>query len=372
MNVYLAVFLIILIGYTIGRIEIRGLGLGSAAILLVALVFGHFGVQVPAALKNLGLVLFVASVGIITGPVFFENFKNRALTYVFLGVSTILVGVAVCVGSIKLMNIPTALSLGLMTGALTSTPGLAAALEATGDTVASVGYGIAYVYGVIGVVLFVQLIPKLTNADPSALIEAEKVAEAKAAAKQGDRKLIEMAMPGFYSLAFVSVTGVLLGSIVIPLPGGVSFSLGLSGGPLFTGLIFGSLGHIGPISLKAPKHMMETVREFGMILFFTAAGTEAGSGFVEILTQQGPKLLFAGFLMTTIPMVTIYFLATKLFKIETLTSLGSVCGGMTSTPALGALLNVAKSEVVAVAYAATYPAALIMVVLSTQVINMFA
>lgn len=370
MNTYLAVFLILALGYAIGRLEIKGLGFGSAAVLIVALVFGHFGVEIPALVKNVGLVLFVSSVGIITGPVFLDNFKQKALGFVTMGIVTILIGAAVCVLCIKLMNIDVALALGLMTGALTSTPGLAAALEATGDSIASVGYGIAYVYGVVGVVLFVQLIPRLTGADPEAMRKADAEAAAKAAAKPV-RNLIEVGTPGFFTLAFVGVTGILLGKIVVPLPGGMSFSLGMSGGPLFTGLLFGSLGRIGPISLEAPKEMMETVRELGMVLFFTAVGTEAGAGFVEILVQQGIKLLFAGFLMTTIPMLVVYIMSRKLFKIETYTSLGTVCGGMTSTPALGALLHVAKSDIVAVAYAATYPIALIMVVISAQLINMF-
>lgn len=63
------------------------------------------------------------------------------------------------------MGLPTALSIGIMTGALTSTPGLAAALEATGDSIASVGYGIAYPFGVLAVVLFVQLLPKILKID---------------------------------------------------------------------------------------------------------------------------------------------------------------------------------------------------------------
>ena len=370
MNVYLAIFLILAIGYAIGRLEIKGLGFGSAAVLLVALVFGHFGVEIPGVVKNVGLVLFVSSVGIITGPVFFDNFKNKALSFVTLGIVTVLIGAIVCVLCIKLMDIPVPLSLGLMTGALTSTPGLAAALEATNDSMASIGYGIAYVYGVVGVVLFVQLIPRLTKASTDSLKKAEAEAAAKAAAKP-EKHYIEVGAPGFFALAFVAVTGVLLGKIAVPLPGGLSFSLGMSGGPLFTGLLVGSLGHVGPISLQAPKKMMETIREFGMVLFFTAAGTEAGAGFVEILTQHGFKLLFAGFLMTTIPMVLVYLMSRKIFRIETFTALGSVCGGMTSTPALGALLNVAKSDIVAVAYAATYPVALIMVVISAQIINMF-
>ena len=70
-------------------------------------------------------------------------------------------------------------------------------------------------------------------------------------------------------------------------------------------------------------------------------------------------------------MIVGYILAVKIFKIDVLSSLGSICGGMTSTPALGTLMQVTKTEAVAVAYAATYPLALIMVVLCCQFLPIF-
>ena len=90
--VLLNIFLILTLGYLIGRIEIKGVGLGSAAVFLVALVFGHlhtafpdtmFGAEMPKLLQNIGLVLFVVSVGFIAGPSFFHNLKANAKSYVF-------------------------------------------------------------------------------------------------------------------------------------------------------------------------------------------------------------------------------------------------------------------------------------------------
>ena len=72
-------FLIIAIGYLIGRIRIKGISLGMSAILIVALFFGHYGFSVPGLIKNLGLACFATAVGYITGPVFLKNFKNKAL-----------------------------------------------------------------------------------------------------------------------------------------------------------------------------------------------------------------------------------------------------------------------------------------------------
>ena len=75
------IFTILAIGYAIGRITVCGLNLGSAGVLLVALVFGHFGVTVPDIVGDIGLILFVAAVGLIAGPNFFRNFKINAKSY---------------------------------------------------------------------------------------------------------------------------------------------------------------------------------------------------------------------------------------------------------------------------------------------------
>ena len=182
-NTLMMVFLIAVIGYLVGSIRICGLELGTAGILLVALVFGHFGVEIPSLVQNLGLICFVTSVGFIAGPKFFRNFKLNATSYILLGIIVIAAGALTCVLVITVFGVPVDISLGMMTGALTSTPGLAAALEATGSDAASVGYGIAYPFGVIGVVLFVQLVPKLLKVNM-----AEERAKYEAAANVGEEE----------------------------------------------------------------------------------------------------------------------------------------------------------------------------------------
>ena len=82
---------------------------------------------------------------------------------------------------------------------------------------------------------------------------------------------------------------------------------------------------------------------------------------------QGIKLFIFGIVVTLVPMI-LACLAARLMKLDTLTTLGSVCGGMTSTPALGALISSCGTEDVAASYAATYPFALICVVLGAQIL----
>jgi len=365
MDSLMIMFLIAVLGYALGSVSIKGLSLGTSGVLIVALVFGHFGLEVPAVVRNLGLVSFVTAVGFIAGPRFFRSFKKKALSFVLLGVAIILAGALSCAAVIVIGGIPTDLAVGMMSGALTSTPGLAAAIEATGSDMASVGYGIAYPFGVVGVVLFVQLIPKILRIDIPA--ERERL-KADAATEDVKEKKPGKALDEFGMLAFAAavVLGLLIGNITIPLPGGASFSLGTSGGPLLSGLIMGHFAKIGPVSISVPKSTLEIMREVGLALFLMGAGTNAGKGFVSILAEYGVALFLFGALMTILPMVLGYLLARRAFRIDVLNSLGSICGGMTSTPALGTLMAMTRAEAVAISYAATYPVALIMVVLCCQ------
>ena len=123
--------------------------------------------------------------------------------------------------------------------------------------------------------------------------------------------------------------------------------------------------------MKVEKHVLECLREFGLALFLLGAGSQAGSGFVEILKEQGALLFLYGALMTLIPMLLGYVFAAKVLRLSIFNTLGSICGGMTSTPALGTLIRVTETDDVASAYAATYPIALVMVVLASQFIGIF-
>lgn len=373
-NTLMMVFLIAVIGYLVGSIKICGLELGTAGILLAALVFGHFGVEIPDLVRELGLICFVTSVGFIAGPKFFRNFKSNAASYILLGILVIGAGALTCVAVITVFGIPTDISVGMMTGALTSTPGLAAALEATGSSAASVGYGIAYPFGVVGVVLFVQLVPKILKTDMAAeraSFEAASGVEVEEYRKTKKEELFYADSMGFFPFSLAIALGIILAKIEIPLPGGAVFSLGTSGGPLIAGLILGHFGHFGRLSVQVEKHVLECLREFGLALFLLGAGSQAGAGFVEILKEHGALLFLYGALMTLIPMFLGYFFAVKVLHLNLFNTLGSICGGMTSTPALGTLIRVTETDDVASAYAATYPIALVAVVLASQFIGIF-
>lgn len=373
-NTLIPLFLIAVLGYLIGSIKIKGIELGTAGVLLVALIFGHFGYIAPAVIQTMGLILFVCSVGFIAGPKFFRNFKQNAKSYILLGFLIILSASAACIGIILITGIPSALAVGLMTGAMTSTPGLAAAKEAAesvkegAGVLATAGYGIAYPFGVIGVVLMVQLVPKFLKLDMDkerAGFEAANNIEVK----KTTGKLFNVDAFGYFALALAIVAGILLGKITIPLPGGASFSLGTTGGPLIVGLIFGHFAHIGKVNITPPTDVLKAMREFGLMLFLLGAGTSGGSKFVAVVSEYGVSLFFYGAIMTLVPMLIGYIVAKKVLKLSIFNNLGSITGGMTSTPALGTLISVAGTDDVASSYAATYPIALVAIVLASQFIT---
>lgn len=363
--------IIIFLGYLLGSIKIKGIQLGTSGILLVALIFGHLGYSQPKILGDLGLVLFIGAVGYISGPIFIEDFKSNGFTFLAIGVSVILVGFAVIYLFVTKFSLPVPLALGLLSGALTSTPALASALEATGGSgLVTVGYGIAYVFGVVGVILFVQIMPILEKGKISenTIVEEAQVQEVKIRSKKVFK--IDRYNLSVFSLAIFF--GVLLGSIKIPLGNELTFSLGTSGGPLLAGIIFGYKKNIGKISLEVDKSLLSNIREIGLVLFLMKSGLASGNGFLDVLYEYGYILFIYGALITILPLIIGYLVARIIFKTNLKTTLGSLTGAMTSTPALGTLMEVFDGDVsIGASYAATYPMALILLVLLPQILVMF-
>ena len=158
-----SLFFIVAIGFILGNIQFKGFSFDVSAILFLALFMGYLGIQLPIEFQTLGLVLFIYTIGVQAGPGFFESFKKQGRIYALLAVIIVVSGAIVTVAAGKIFHIDKNLCAGLLTGALTSTPGLAVAIDATQSPLASIGYGIAYPFGVIGVILFIKLMPKLMN-----------------------------------------------------------------------------------------------------------------------------------------------------------------------------------------------------------------
>ena len=394
-----SIFAIIAVGFALGRITIKGISLGDAGVFIVALLFGCVFYDALAAqltvgsanytgsalkiVENLGLILFVTSVGFIAGPKFFGNFKRNFKSYVLLAMVVILAGGLTAVGCIYfgrgVMDETnhdefTAMIVGILAGALTSTPAFSASKEAVGEgleSAVSTGYGIAYIFGVIGVVLFVQVLPKLLRANMDVerekLISSSATAKEKKETKKCDRKLFEIDGHGIAVFALAAIVGTFVGMIKIPLTSqglaGTCFSLTTTGGCLLTSLVFGHFNHAGPVSIMPKESTLKVFKELGLILFLAGAGVSGGEKFIELFK---PEYFVYGMFITVIPMIVGFIFAKYVLKLSLLNNLGSLTGAMTSTPALGTLIGVSKTDDVASAYAATYPIALIAVVLVSQ------
>ncbi len=179
-------FAILTLGAWIGHWSWRGVSLGTAGVLFVALVFGHFKLSVPKEVMDLGLLLFVYAVGLSAGPTFFRTFRKRGMQFVILALVVVLTG-AIVTGLLAVsLHLPFGLATGLYAGALTCTPALAAAIDTlnrmlpNAAPLASVGYGIAYPFSMIGMVLLIQFLPRLLRRPiktEEALWLAEKAVE---------------------------------------------------------------------------------------------------------------------------------------------------------------------------------------------------
>lgn len=162
---YFALFLIISLGIILGHLKVRGISLDISAVIFIALFLGHFGITIPADFEKIGLLLFIFTIGIQAGPGFFDAFRKRGRQLILAALALITTAVGTTLIFAVLFKVNFKIAVGLFTGALTSTPGLAAAIESTKSPLASIGYGIAYPFGVIGVILFVRLIPRVFKID---------------------------------------------------------------------------------------------------------------------------------------------------------------------------------------------------------------
>ncbi|NLA25309.1 MAG: transporter [Bacteroidales bacterium] len=517
---YFSLFLIIFLGYFLGKIKVFGISLDVAAVLFVAMFLGHFGFVVPQELKMLGLALFIFSIGFQAGPSLIESFKKEGLNLLILGGVIVVSGVLITILLAYLFDVNGIVAAGLFSGALTSSPGLAALTEISHNAQGSIAYGIAYPFGVIGVVLFVKLYPRIfkinlnkeeceyrekQQKEYGILISRHFVVEnenivGKSIADMHFRKITganisrvfqngvtftpleetplykgsiikvvgnedslgkvenligksTTAGIGFsenYEMRYITITnktllgksiselevhsrfntvitrirrggvelypgndvriqfgdrlrvggskenlrelasylgdnqniqydsdfwpvslGIILG-VLIGLPvlhiGGLDFSLGTTGGVLIVSIIMSRLGRIGPVVFSVSSQGNFMFRQFGLLLFLTALGSEAGAGLIETLSNNGWHLVLIGMIITIVPMILAVIVGKFLMKQNVLTMLGAITGGMTSTPGLGAVASMTKTNAPSVAYATIYPIALVLMIIGVQII----
>ena len=172
----------------------------------------------------------------------------------------------------------------------------------------------------------------------------------------------------FFPIAMGIVLGVLFGKLNISFSENVSFSPGLTGGVLIVALLLSAVGKTGPIlwSMSGPANQL--LRQLGLLLFLAEVGTSAGKTLVATFQESGLLMFGVGAAITMVPMLIATLVGRLVFKISLLDLLGTITGGMTSTPGLAAADSMVDSNIPGVAYATVYPIAMVFLILFIQFI----
>ena len=517
-NAVAATFLIVALGCAVGGLRVAGVSFGTAAVLFVAMAFGHWRLVDPAdfhEIGELGVVLFVYAIGLRAGPRIVHVFRGQGRVVVQIALATVAIAAASTAGLGIWLDLDPALVVGVFAGAMTSTPALAAATEASGSHLVSVAYGVAYPVGVVAVVLFAQVLPRwfagsdgpkedrpdpaapepvikrtfrvenpgcvgktindlhlhrMVAANVSRIVRGENSLPATAATtlERGDivvvvgtqqqldrfavligpevdvdvptqtdvvardifvterriagKSLRQLQLPDRYGIvlsrvrremiefvpgadfvlevgdqiravgaasaveSFVRtagfherrlhetgipafavglVLGVLVGIVELPLPWG-GFRLGLAGGPLLVGLVFGHFGRIGGLHIRVPPAARYLMRELGLLFFLVSSGTSAGVRLLPVLQEHGPQLILVAAVAAISALAVGLVLGYIVFRQSLAATIGMTCGAMTSTPGLGVATAQFDSDAPALAYAAVYPIALVAMTLAAQ------
>ncbi len=167
---------VISIGITLGKIKIFGVSLGITFVLFVGILMGHLGFRINHDvlhfMREFGLILFVYSIGLQVGPGFFSSFKKGGIKLNMLATGIVFLGIATTVCIHFITGLPISTMVGILSGAVTNTPGLGAAQEAyrdihgAPDPTIAMGYAVAYPLGVIGIILSMIVLKTVFRIEP--------------------------------------------------------------------------------------------------------------------------------------------------------------------------------------------------------------
>ena len=350
------IFMAIILGVWIGKIKIGFVSLDLAGILVVAAIVGYWiSVGFPHVwssdfqwsmnfLSKLGSALFVSAIGLSAADSVVERGKASAFFSFLFGAMMVGSGIV----TMKLIgyidpDIEPSLLLGILCGALTSTPGLTSVCDTDGvvPELAVIGYGCSYLFGVIGVVLFVQLILKKRNGKAENSPKHKNVVEVHQT---------ETLIPIGLSI----VLGSIVGEWKAPF---FDLSLGTAGGILCVAMMIGLLSRKhGP---RLHDTTMSCYRTLGLSMFFVGSGMSAGT---KLYTVFQLKWFIYGAIMTVVPILIGYAVCRIGFKKSREESACMIAGGMTSTPAMGILIRNSHSNPDMATYSIAYLGALLTMV----------
>lgn len=372
----------IVIGQLIGMIEYKNFKLGSSGTLFAGLLISYLSHQfigasseastlsitVSKQLFSISLIGFIASVGLLASKDIKKTLKENGIKFLLLGFTITFTGaLSTYIMAKYFMSSSGPSIIGTYVGALTSSPGLATALEsgalfgANGEALIGLGYSIAYIPGVLLVILYVQFQGRAMRKEslPHQLTNENTEAEYQL-------------WPHSFSVlsfAFIAVCGLVIGSFKVNLGSVIgNFSLGKTGGVLISALYFGHIKQLLGLKFEFDPKVLKGIRDISLNLFLGTVGINYGAQMMSVGSEAGIELLVAGFITGTLSILVGYIVGRKILKIERVPLVGGLCGGMTSTPGLASAIESMESDEVTVYYSATYPFALLFVILFTNII----
>ncbi len=440
---YVLMFVSILTGLLFGKIKFGKFNFGLSGTLFTGLLIGWFadvyakGIPesagkaytvaqgsikasvIPKPFFIIFLILFVAAVGLLAAKDMGKVLKKYGVKFVILGVLITLIGAMATYGMTFVFSgaNPYYVS-GVYTGALTSSPGLAAATETAKEHATKavaeypqkpneekvkmlsrltdhegltpentpelseeqkadyvknaeagigVGHAIGYPFGVLIVIIAVNFFPKIFGMN----VEEEQKAFNAEMHSDDDANVKEIKEVSFDLIAFslACLFGYTIGLIQFNLGPLGYVKLGATGGVLIGSLILGHIGKIGFINFRMDAKILGVVRQISLAFFLAIVGLRYGGKVFEALLGDGANLAVVSLVVGIVAMMIGFFVGRYIFKINWILLSGAICGGMTSTPGLGAAIDAIGSDDPAAGYGATYPFALLGMVLWTIILH---
>ncbi|MCA9085434.1 MAG: hypothetical protein KDA81_15335 [Planctomycetaceae bacterium] len=208
----LTLFAVIGGGLALGKVSFRGLSLGTSGVIFAGIVAGQFHFEVPRQLGSAGIVLFVYCLGTGAGPTFLQVVRHHGKVLCALALLMLVSALAAACGTAWLMHLDVDLTAGLFAGSLTSTPALAAAMERLpADSKVAVGYGVAYPFGVLGVILFAELAPRILSASSAASSHSNEPVEVRI-----ERRLVRVENPGILNKRIRDISSIRNSNCQVP------------------------------------------------------------------------------------------------------------------------------------------------------------
>ena len=442
MNPFVLMMVTIFLGLILGKMKFGKFTFGVSGCLFIGLVIGWWVYRLADSVSEtesaykeafklinngviakdfftLFLILFVAAVGLLAAKDVGFIIKKYGPKFIILGFLITFIGAVSTYGmNLILQELNPYEVTGVYTGALTSSPGLAAALESAREhaikstenyeslpnnkkqemqrllnisknkeSIASlteeqkdeyiksaeagigVGHSIGYPFGVLIVIFTVNFIPILfkINMKKEREIYFTEIDETKKNHALNQRQVsVQFDLTAFIIACFLGYT---LGNLKFNLGVLGKVGLGSTGGVLLTSLILGHIGQIGFLHFRMDNKVLAIVREISLAFFLSVVGLRYGFYVFTAITGSGVYLVLTSLVVGFMAIIIGFLVGRYVFKINWILLSGALCGGMTSTPGLGVAIEAVGSDEPAAGYGAIYPFALLGMVIFSIILH---